>query len=252
LIYTISKLFTYIFLPPGIFIFLLLIASFFVNRFRKIFIGTAITFYLLSNSYVADLLLAPLEKPFKKIQLKKNVDAVVILGGGSIAGSPNTPLKSDAYKRAVYGIILAYKLDLPIIYSGGGLNSSFSEADAFLDVLKEIENSFKIKVKLLDIESKSLDTYQNAKFTKEIFKKTGIHKPKILLVTSSYHMIRSMKLFSYFGFKPTPAPTDFKISKDKKSMWDLFPNFGAFKKSYIALHEYFGLLSLYLRLIVPL
>ena len=103
-----------------------------------------------------------------------------------------------------------------------------------------------VEATLLKTENKSLDTYENAKYSKKLFKDLNIKNPTILLVTSAYHMKRATKLYEQFGFKVIPIPTDFKISYEEKTLWDLLPNIGAFKKSYIALHEYFGLLSLYL------
>ena len=245
--YIASKLFTYLVLPPGIFIILLLVASFFAKKFKKTLFLSALFFYALSNSYVADFLLSPLEKPYNKTFKNPKADAVVILGGGHITGVANTPLLPSAYKRALWGIILSNKYNLPILFSGGGLNSSYSEADAFLDVVKELKEGLHVEVNLLKTENKSLDTYENAKYSKEIFKHLNIEKPTILLVTSAYHMNRSIKLYEHFGFRVIPMATDFQISYHEKTIWDLFPNIGAFKRSYTALHEYFGLLNLYLR-----
>ncbi|HEY9767572.1 MAG TPA: YdcF family protein [Coleofasciculaceae cyanobacterium] len=51
------------------------------------------------------------------------------------------------------------------------------------------------------LESKSLTTYENAVFTKQI-----------LLVTSAAHMPRLLGIFSKQGIKAIPAPADFMIS----------------------------------------
>lgn len=246
MIYIASKLFTYLLLPPGVFIIFLLVASFLAKKFKKTLFLLALFFYALSNSYVADFLLLPLERPYCKIINNPQANAVVILGGGHLVGVPNTPLPSSAYKRALWGIMLSKKYNLPILFSGGGQNISYSEADAFLTVLKEIKDMLHVEATLLKTENKSLDTYENAKYSKKLFKDLNIKNPTILLVTSAYHMKRATKLYEQFGFKVIPMPTDFKISYEEKTLWDLLPNIGAFKKSYIALHEYFGLLSLYL------
>ena len=101
-IYIISKLFTYLLLPPSVFIIFFLLASFYTKRFRSIFILVACSFYALSNSYVADYLLSPLERPYNKVlENNSNVNAVVVLSGGSIQGSVNIPIGSDSYKRAI-------------------------------------------------------------------------------------------------------------------------------------------------------
>lgn len=99
----------------------------------------------------------------------------------------------------------------------------------------------------LYVEDKSLDTYENAKLSKKVLNDIGIYKPTIILVTSAFHMHRSKLLYEHFGFTVIPAATDFKLSQSPKNMWDYFPSMGALKKSYTALHEYAGILSLWLR-----
>ncbi len=256
--YIISKLFTYLILPPGIFIILFFLAAFYARRFKAIFIFFALSFYLLSNSYVADFLLRPLEAPYNKpLNKSKAMNGVIVLGGGSVAGSANLPLASDAFKRAMWGLMIAKSQNLPILFSGGSLYKKYTDADAFLDCAKEVQDNFGSMMPFLEklvlnkfslhVEDKSLNTYQNAKFSKLKFEQLGINNPTIYLATSAYHMKRSKILFEYFGFKVIPAATDFKVSSRLKTKWDYLPKMEAFEKSYIAIHEYIGLLSLKLR-----
>ena len=258
LFYIISKLFTYLILPPGIFILILFLAAFYAKRFKIVFLFFALCFYLLSNTFVANFLLEPLEKPYNKVFMaQKNVNAVIVLGGGIIVGSANLPLTNDAYKRAIYGIMIGKSQNLPILFSGGGLSKKHRESDAFLTSAKELEKPFGLDISIskniavrkfsILVEGKSLDTFQNAKFTKEKFTKEGIDKPIIYLVTSAYHMKRAVMLYHHFGFKVIPCATDFKISHRDSNIWDFFPKMSAFKHSFVALHEYFGILSLVLR-----
>jgi uncharacterized SAM-binding protein YcdF (DUF218 family) len=256
--YIASKLFTYLVLPPGIFIVLFLLASFYAKKYKFIFLLGALSFYALSNSYVADWLLSPLEKPYKStLQTDKNVDAVVILSGGSIEGSPNIPISSSAYKRAIWGLMVAKTNNLPVLFSGAGLNQRYSEADAFVDSINELKENLHVAVAFSNkfepnnfsiyIENKSLDTFENAKISKQIFEEEGIKNPKIYLVTSAFHMKRSIKLYEYFGFEVIPSATDFRLSQKERTKWDYLPNIEAFYNSYTALHEYFGILSLLLK-----
>lgn len=258
LVFIISKLFTYLILPPGIFILILFLSAFYAKRFKAVFLFFALCFYLLSNTFVANFLLQPLEQPYNKgFKAQKNVNAVIILGGGIVAGSANLPLTNDAYKRAIYGIMIGKSQNLPVLFSGGGLSKKYRESDAFLRCAKELEKPFGINIIISKnlaikkfsvlVEGKSLDTFQNAKFTKEKFRKAGIDKPIIYLVTSAYHMKRAVMLYRHFGFKVIPCATDFKVSHRNSNIWDFFPKMSAFKDSYVALHEYFGILSLALR-----
>ncbi len=247
-VYIVSKLFTYLILPPGIFIIALFVASLYAKRFRTIFALFAVSFYLLSNSYVADWLLRPLEAPYNIVlNTDKKIDAVIVLGGGSVAGSANLPLAESAYKRAMWGLMIASSQNLPLYFSGAGLDKNYTEADAFKDSISEIKKYLRVDSVSLHVEAKSLDTYENAKFSKQMFKDKGIESPTIYLVTSASHMRRATKLYEHFGFVVVPAATGFRVSDRPKNLWSYLPNMGAFKRSYTALHEYAGLLSLALR-----
>jgi uncharacterized SAM-binding protein YcdF (DUF218 family) len=256
-IYIVSKIFTYLVLPPGIFILLFVGAALFAKRFRLFFLANAVLFYLLSNSFVADRLLAPLEQPYNQPLAATASDAVIVLGGGRTEGVSNLPLSSDAYKRMMWGLMIAKSHHLPLLFSGGGTQKGYLESDAFLDSLKELKTSLDLSMPSsksladkefsLHVEDKSIDTFENAKFSKQAFEKAGIQEPTIYLVTSAYHMRRSIWLYEAFGFHVIPAATDFKIDHSVKTFWDYLPNASAFQRSYIALHEYAGLLSLKLR-----
>ena len=260
--YIVSKLFTYLVLSPIIFIIFFLIASFYVKKFRLTFILVALSFYALSISYVSNTLLLPLEKPYNKVLVKNNsVNAVVVLSGGSVEGSANIPLASDAYKRAMWGLMIAKSQNLPLLFSGAGLEI-YTEADAFLDSMKEIKEFLHVDIPItstltlgsfsLHVENRSLNTYQNAQFSKEIFENIGVDKPVVYLVTSAFHMKRSIALYEYFGFEAIPAATNFRLDNraEEVELLSFVPKFSSLNDSYKALHEYAGLLSLILRGII--
>ena len=232
--YLLSKLFTAIFLPPGIFIVALLIAGFLAKRFKKVFITLAVIFYLLSIKPVANFLLAPLEV-YKA--LDTGAFAVVVLSGGSNA---NGVIKAypDAFKREFFGYYLAKQKALPLIFSGGGVQK-----------IKEAQNAksdFALMQKLSDsnltiyYEDKSLNTKQNAKFSAKLFDKYKLPK-KIYLVTSAYHMQRAMLYFKKYGFTVIPKFVDYKVD-NSYTFYDFLPQMNSFKNSYLALHEYIGLI----------
>ncbi len=233
--YLVSKLFTYFFLPPGIFIFTLLLAGFLSRQFRKTFISLAVIFYLLSIKPIANILLAPLEN-FKTNDT--NASVVVVLGGGS---NTNGVIKAypDTFKREFYGFYLAKQKRLPLIFSGGGIEVTKEADNAKSDfgLMQQLSNS-KLKIYY---ESNSLNTKQNAQFTATLFKKLQLPK-KIYLVTSAYHMPRALYYFQKAGFKVTPQAVNFKVEKNY-SFYDFLPNMANLDNSYTAIHEYIGLLK---------
>jgi uncharacterized SAM-binding protein YcdF (DUF218 family) len=239
MVYIVSKIFTYLLLPPGIFIILLILASF--KKFKYLFLISGLLFYFISTDYEANLLNKPLEKDYYKIPKNISCKSVVVLSGGS---NKNDTIKTstDAFKRLVYGLEISSINHLPLIFTGGGIKN-YTEADAAKGDIENLEKAFKFNVKVY-YENRAKDTVENAKLTKELIQKNNLSN-NICLVTSSYHMKRSEIIFKHFKFKVTPMATGFNIKENKK--FSLFPKEGNFHKSYQAIHEYFGILSLLLR-----
>ena len=68
------------------------------------------------------------------------------------------------------------------------------------------------------------------------------------LVTSAYHMPRSIALFKKHEMNPIPAPTGHHIkNKHGLSPYAFFPGAGDLKNSEKAVHEYLGILWAKLR-----
>ena len=238
--FIISKLFTYLCLPPGIFVVILFLAAFYAKKARFIFFSAGMLLWALSSKFVANFLLYPLEHNYKSDNITPT--AVVVLGGGT---NSNDILKAmpDAFKREIYGLLIAKKVGLPFIFTGGGISKT-KEAQNTKKDIQLITKICKLNIKTF-YENKSLNTYENAKYTATLFKKLNLQK-KIYLVTSAYHMKRAILLFKHFKFQINPKPVGFYYNNEY-TWWDIFPNAGNFYHSYKAIHEYFGILSLYLR-----
>jgi len=237
--YIISKLFTYLFLPPAIFIWSLIIAGFVSKKFKIVFISLGVIFYLLSIKPITNILLKPLEN----IHITKNqANTIVVLSGGS---NPNDILKTypDAFKRLTYAIMLAKQTNLPLIFTGGGIKQP-NEAQNAKNDINLFEKIFNFKIKTY-YETKAINTIENAKFTMNLIKQYHLSK-KIYLVTSAYHMKRSIMIFKHFGFIVIPKPVGY-LYEDNYNFYDYLPNIMNFTNSYKAIHEYFGILSLILR-----
>ncbi|MRI59304.1 MAG: YdcF family protein [Epsilonproteobacteria bacterium] len=195
---------------------------------------------MISLHPVADLLIKSLE--YRSYPIPHSPpQAVVVLGGGDIPQAPNLPTSPAGTKRILYGLMLAYQDHLPLIVSG-------KENESAKATILQISEAFGLPFKEsstpkplhFTIEGVSQDTFQNAA-------KSATLAPKsIYLVTSAFHMPRSYRLFRHFGFEVRAAPTDYRGWSQYEPL-DILPSMGAMWKSYWAMHEYLGLLSLYLR-----
>ena len=85
------------------------------------------------------------------------------------------------------------------------------------------------------MEIKSRNTFESAKNIKGI-----IGDEPFFLVTSDYHLPRSILSFQQNGMKPTPAPA-IELLSAKYSLWDVFPTPDNLTKANLIFHEYLGL-----------
>ncbi|WP_300365743.1 YdcF family protein [Hydrogenimonas sp.] len=253
MIYIFSKIFTAFFLPPGLFITILAALALFVKKFRWLLASTAVLFYALSIHPIADRLLSHYETPYKNTHLPLHADAVVTLGGGNIRGNP-IPLIDEAFKRHIYGLAIARRLDIPMIVSGTG-DGGYNEFQGLLDSLRTLRpilaDDLNVSTRYVDHfaiipETQSSDTFENAKYSIHMIEKEN---PTIILVTSAYHMTRALRLFRLAGVEHLyPAAVNFYIDDTKPTDWrDFVPSMWALLNSYRALHEFFGLLKVRLR-----
>ena len=90
-----------------------------------------------------------------------------------------------------------------MIITGGDVKKyGISEAEVYGKILEDMG----VKKDDLILEPKSLNTYQNARYTKRITQ--NLPYKQYLLVTSSIHMERSLLYFNYFNINVVPAISD--------------------------------------------
>ncbi|WP_232316654.1 YdcF family protein [Candidatus Burkholderia verschuerenii] len=83
-------------------------------------------------------------------------------------------------------------------------------------------------------ENKSLDTYQNARNVADIV--GHAHDNGLIVVTSAYHMRRSLAAFHAFGYDPQPY-----VSDVRHNHMTVIPRFRSFENSEVAMHELVGM-----------
>jgi uncharacterized SAM-binding protein YcdF (DUF218 family) len=210
-------------------------------------LGMGVFCYLLAIEPVQDLLLRPLEDQYPPLSAEAETagveaDALVVLGGGTIQGSPEAGERRDslaapALKRLVYAFGLRDIFTGVYALSGGKVFDYGQEAEA--DTAARVLISLGLPPERIVRETKSRNTWQNARYVAETL---GYHQ--VILVTSAYHIPRSVFCFEQNGISVIPAPTDYYCQRNRK--YDLFsflPSMEAFRGTWTALHEYIGLVQ---------
>ncbi len=180
---------------------------------------------LITSAPISNLLISPLEKQYSRLEkIPTNVEYILFLGG-------------DKERRAWEVIRLYQQMpNATIITSGRSLYDVESEAFKTARLLQEAG----VKKENILMQSEAKDTKDEAQALK---KRIG-SKP-FLLVTSAYHMPRAMKLFQREGTNPIAAPGDFN-RPEEDGINSIFRS-DHLEKTERALHEYLGLLWLFLK-----
>lgn len=246
-----------LFLPPGGFLLLLLLAWLLHKRARVIsrtLLGLGlIGLYLFSTPYFVDRLLLrqvefidPLEAPWERA---KRGQAIVVLGGGQLPQSidyartdqPN----STSFERLRYAAMLQRATKLPVLTTGGvlverspGLPEPSSEAQVMANTLI---SDYQVVPRW--VEGNSENTAENAEFSADILKRDGIRR--IVLVTHAYHMPRALRVFEQQGLTVIPAPmgylsSRFRVHQSAHPWRDFLPSGTLLDDAYLASHELVG------------
>jgi uncharacterized SAM-binding protein YcdF (DUF218 family) len=162
-----------------------------------------------------NFLLYPLEHRFGPWQTKDaqaGVDGIVVLGGSvdsDLSVAHQVPIVRTAADRIIAAAALARRFpSARILFTGGSANLISNDARE-ADYAVEIFESLGIEKSRLIIERASRNTYENAVFSKALVApKPGEHW---LLVTSAFHMPRSVGLFRKVGFAVEPYPVDWRV-----------------------------------------
>ena len=237
-------------LPPGLFVVALAVAAFGLRRFRNrrtakaTLLVLSATLYLLSTEAAARVVLGSLERAVPHVGSVQMAaaDAVVVLGGGVKTGAftpdgqPAAVLAAEAQARLVHGYLIARDLNLPIVVSGGRvLDDERVPAEAV--VASETLRRLGMPAEAILTEERSRTTFENARFVRESF---GFER--VILVTSAYHMPRSLFSFAAAGLDALPAPTAFRTDQRPFQPYMLLPNARALHDTATAFRERLGML----------
>jgi uncharacterized SAM-binding protein YcdF (DUF218 family) len=183
---------------------------------RFVTIG-AVLLLVVGLSPLGNALILPLENRFPRADLDQPPApaGLIILGGAEnrlVGSARKAPTLNEAGERLLEGAILALRFpNAKVAFSGGDagiLYKSDSEAQGAADILTDLG----VERGRLVLESNARDTYENAVFLRKELDRGGAFSEgtRWLLITSAYHMPRSIGAFRQAGFDVEPWPVDYR------------------------------------------
>ncbi|CAN7281477.1 YdcF family protein [Pararhizobium sp. LjRoot255] len=251
--FLVSKVFWLLAQPLSL-IFLLLILSYVfggvgLQRLRRLFSGLAATllFLTLFTTCGAVMLQVLENRIVRSASLPADLSCIIILGGAFenevIAGRGGMEF-NQAADRFVAGLKLAQAYPAAKILVSGGDGSFSGKYQGDAETSMAFFSTFGIAPDRIIQESQSRTTFENADNTRALLEKNGLSN--CVLITSAFHMPRSVGLFRKLGIPVTPWPVDYRTSGQLSLGPDFSqPSLNA-QLTTTAMREWTGLIAYYL------
>jgi uncharacterized SAM-binding protein YcdF (DUF218 family) len=244
-----SKILSFL-ITPLTWIFICLLCALFLKnpKYKKRFlIASLVLFMIFTNSYLTNIVLHSWEEPaVPQKNLHKNYEAAIVLGGVSFWDHTLNRIQFSRSSDRVFQSLELYHLGYvkKLIIVGGSGSIVYPNDKESIEIKAYLMN-IGFKSEDVIIEDKSRNTFENAKFTKELLDSLKMKGPYIM-VTSGFHMKRAQQCFRKFGIESTPYSTDRYSGEMIFELEKLFiPNTACIQAWDVLLHEFFGFVVYY-------
>jgi uncharacterized SAM-binding protein YcdF (DUF218 family) len=240
--FILSKILYFIVLPLC-WITVFFIVSFFSksHKRKKIFFGIALTSLLFfSNRFICDCFLKLWETPYvKEESLQEKYDYCIVLGGMATYLIDNhRMLFSASSDRILQALELYKKGRVKKIVLPGGSGDLFWTQIKESATLKDYLVTIGFPAEDIIVDNDSRNTYENARNVASLLKSEK--NAKLLLVTSAFHMPRSIGCFKKQGLKFDIYPTDLQFNPHRSPSDFYLPSSEALDKWNLLIKEWMG------------
>ena len=221
-----SKIFEF-FIHPIIWILGLAIVGLLVKKpiiKKRLLLASVIVLFIFTDPFLMSKFSGLWD--IKPVPLKTSgtYSCAIVLGGFSSRGNTGDGFFNISADRFIQGLklISTGKVTHILITGGNGnlIPDGFTESDWVKTQLK----LFNVPDSCILIENRSRNTIENAAFTKPILQKAHLQPPYIL-VTSAFHMRRSLGIFKKTGITIIPYPCNYLPGTGANtSIGDLIPD----------------------------
>jgi len=212
-----------------------------IRRSRKVsFTGIAILI-VCSLPVFSNRLIAFLERNYRleSTESFEPADAIVVLSGMVRTIQTKNGIAyewAEASDRIFAGIdLFKENKSSTLILTRGVLPWSVGKPEG--EYLRDVAIKFGIPHQNILLTKNVENTDQEAKSIRELFTND---KPKIILVTSAFHMPRAQTVFKAAGLKVVPFPVDFLSGVRKMTFMDFMPSADALRYTSLFVREMIG------------
>ena len=248
-----SKILGFVFEPANL-VALALVLGLVLSFTRLKRIGQGLTgvatvlFLIMCFSPLGTFLLQRLENRFPHPDSGLPAPAGIIVLGGAMNEDRSVARGEisldQAASRLTAGVVLARRFPKARLIFTGGSGDLMQNALPEADGVKRLWLDLGVPEARMIFESRSRNTYENAVFTRALL----APKPgeRWLLVTSAWHMPRSMGIFRHAGFDVIAYPVDYRTFGDTRDGLPLYNAVASLERLDMAMHEWIGLVAYWL------
>lgn len=248
--FVLSKVIGFFTLPSNFLVSLgllgaLLLLTRFARAGRAMLVVSILGIAVIGWSPLGNALILSLEQRFPKWDASRGApDGIVIIGGAitpRVAAGRGEPVLNEAAERITAAVDLARRYpDARIVFSGGSGSLLYAEPPE-AQFARELMVQLGVAPERITIDSRSRNTDDDARFSKE----AAAPKPgeRWVLITSAYHMPRSIGAFRRAGFPVEAYPVDWR-THSTADVTHPFATIGdGLRRTDTAFREWVGLLA---------
>jgi uncharacterized SAM-binding protein YcdF (DUF218 family) len=215
---------------------------------RRLLVACVVSLLICGFSPLGDLLLVPLETRFPPWDPSRGEPyGIIVLGGGidpDLSLDNHTTVFTDGSNQFIAAAELGRRYPSALIVYAGGSANLISDQAREADYAIPAFQALGIPRERLIIERRSRNTEENAEFSKEIVgPKPG---QRWLLVTSAFHMPRSVGIFRKVGFPVEPYPVDWRTRGRSHRLRFSSSFLSGMSRTEVAAREWIGLFAYWL------
>ena len=213
---------------------------------RKFFITGIVLLLFFGNEFLINeifLIWEPPPIPFNEINHEYDL-AIILTGVVDLTPPLNDRIFfNKGADRIIHPLYLYHQGKIRQFLIAGGSGALIKKERPESEIIEEFLKSFDVPEQDIIIETNSRNTHQSAVNTAKMIKE-GFDNQSILLVTSAFHMPRSLACFKKVNLNVTPFTTDF-YGQERRFTLDrlLILSTGALSKWTIFIHEIVGIIS---------
>lgn len=252
LFFIVSKLAWSVISPSALFVWLALLSVVllhcgYLRAAKSLLLTLVLTAMVVMVYPVGDVLLEKLEQRFTvPADMPAHLDGIIVLGGGEQLKTSlgwQSPQTGDGGDRYIVAAMLARQYpQTPIWVSGGSNLLQMAAHEEVAAIHRQLLLMLGVPADRIHIEQNSRNTFENIRNLQKVLPQAG---GQYLLVTSAFHMPRTIGITRHLGLEVIAYPVDYRSQRAGQRQLD-FALFDHLQTLEPAIREWLGLTAYYL------